>query len=103
MVKVNKALIVGDFNIHVDNTNDSLGLAFTDLIHSFGVKQNVTGNVPSIVFFLAEQNFSLLGRHFSHLSKNILYTRPVQRAQKKCVTLNFNVLLIFDLTLDVTK
>ncbi len=39
-----------------------------------------TGNVPSNVFFLAEQNFSLLGGHFGHLSKNILYTRPVQRA-----------------------
>ncbi len=26
----------------VTNTNDALGLAFTDLINSFGVKQNVT-------------------------------------------------------------
>ncbi len=43
LVNVDKALIVGDFNIHVDNTNDALGLAFTDLINSFGVKQNVTG------------------------------------------------------------
>ncbi len=43
LVTVDKALIVGDFNIHVDNTNDVLGLAFTDLINSFGVKQNVTG------------------------------------------------------------
>ncbi len=43
MVNVDKALIVGDFDIHVDNTNDALGLAFTDLINSFGVKQNVTG------------------------------------------------------------
>ncbi len=42
LVNVGKALIVGDFNIHVDNTNDALGLAFTDLINSFGVKQNVT-------------------------------------------------------------
>ncbi len=42
LVNVDKALIVGDFNIHVDNTNDALGLAFTDLINSFGVKQNVT-------------------------------------------------------------
>ncbi len=41
MVKADK--VVGDFNIHVDNTNDVLGLAFTDLIKSFGVKQNVTG------------------------------------------------------------
>ncbi len=37
LVNVDKALIVGDFNIHVDNTNDVLGLAFTDLINSFGV------------------------------------------------------------------
>ncbi len=43
LVNVDKALIVVDFNIHVDNTNDALGLAFTDLINSFGVKQNITG------------------------------------------------------------
>ncbi len=42
MINVDKALIVWDFNIHVDNTNDALGLVFTDLINSFGVKQNVT-------------------------------------------------------------
>ncbi len=34
-VRATLALIVGDFNIHVDHTNDALGLAFTDLIHSF--------------------------------------------------------------------
>ncbi len=39
LVNVDKALIVGDFKIHVDNTYDALGLAFTDLINSFGVKQ----------------------------------------------------------------
>ncbi len=43
MINVDKALIVWDFNSHVDNTNDALGLVFTDLINSFGVKQNVTG------------------------------------------------------------
>ncbi len=42
LVNVDKALIDRDFNIHVDNTNDALGLTFTDLINSFGVKQNVT-------------------------------------------------------------
>ncbi len=35
LVNVDKALIVGDCNIHVDNTNDALGLSFTDLINSF--------------------------------------------------------------------
>ncbi len=43
LVNVDKALIVGDFNIHVDNTNYALGLAFTDLINNFGVKQIVNG------------------------------------------------------------
>uniref|UniRef100_A0A8C1X7T0 Reverse transcriptase domain-containing protein n=1 Tax=Cyprinus carpio TaxID=7962 RepID=A0A8C1X7T0_CYPCA len=43
LVTADKALIFGDFNIHVDNTNDALGLAFTDLLICFGVKQNVTG------------------------------------------------------------
>ncbi len=43
LVNVDKELTVGYFNIHVDNTNDALGFAFTDLINSFGVKQNVTG------------------------------------------------------------
>ncbi len=45
LVNVDKAPIVGDFNIHVDNTNGALGLAFTDLINSFDVKQNVTGSI----------------------------------------------------------
>ncbi len=43
MDNFDKALIDGDFNSHVDNTNDALGLAFTDIINSFGVKQIVTG------------------------------------------------------------
>ncbi len=42
LVNADKALIVEDFNIHIDNTNDALGLAFTDLINSFCVKQNVS-------------------------------------------------------------
>uniref|UniRef100_A0A8C2GW53 Reverse transcriptase domain-containing protein n=1 Tax=Cyprinus carpio TaxID=7962 RepID=A0A8C2GW53_CYPCA len=43
LVTADKALIFRDFNIHVDNPNDALGLAFTDLLNCFGVKQNVTG------------------------------------------------------------
>ncbi len=56
-----------------------------------------------LILFLAEQNFSLLGGHFRHLSKNILYTRPVQHTRTHKKVWNFNVLFIFDLTLDVTK
>ncbi len=59
-------------------------------------------NVPSKKI-LDEQNFSLLARHFSHLCKNILHTRPVQCTNKKCVTFNFTDLFIFNLTFDVTK
>ncbi len=44
LVNVDKALIVGYYYIHVDNTNDTLGLVFTDLINYFGVKQNVSGH-----------------------------------------------------------
>ncbi len=47
--------------------------------HLHKARTNVTSN-----FFLAEQNLSLLDGHFGHLSKNILYTRPVQRTQKVC-------------------
>ncbi len=43
LVNVDKARIVVDFNIHLEHTNYALGLAFTDLINSFGVKQNVIG------------------------------------------------------------
>ncbi len=41
LVNADKALIVGDFNIHVDNPNDALGLVFTDLINSLESSQNV--------------------------------------------------------------
>jgi len=44
LVNVDKGIIVGDFNIHVDNTNDALGAAFTDLLKSFGFKQTVSGH-----------------------------------------------------------
>ncbi len=40
LINVDKALFVRDLNIYVDDTID--GLAFTDLINSFGVKQNIT-------------------------------------------------------------
>ncbi|MGL5674004.1 MAG: hypothetical protein ACRDC9_13155, partial [Plesiomonas shigelloides] len=42
LINFDKVLLVGDFNIHVDDVNDALGLSFVDLLNSFGVKQNVT-------------------------------------------------------------
>ncbi len=36
-------LIVGDFNIHVDNEKDALGSAFIDILNSIGVRQHMPG------------------------------------------------------------
>ncbi len=44
MLAADKVLIVGDFNIHVDNEKDSLGPAFIDIINSIGVRQHVSGH-----------------------------------------------------------
>lgn len=41
LVRADKALIAGDFNIHGDDANDASGVAFIDLVNSFGVKQNI--------------------------------------------------------------
>ncbi|MGL5674454.1 MAG: reverse transcriptase family protein, partial [Plesiomonas shigelloides] len=43
VLAVDKVLIVGDFNIHVDNEKDALGLALTDILSSIGVRQHVSG------------------------------------------------------------
>lgn len=32
---------MGDIIIHIDDTNDTLGLVFTDLLQSLRIKQNV--------------------------------------------------------------
>ncbi len=63
LVNVDKALIVGGFNIHVDNTNDALGLAFTDLINSFGVKQNVTA---SLMFTASSLHYNVITHRYNH-------------------------------------
>jgi len=43
VLATNKVLIVGDFNIHVDNEKDALGLTFIDILNSIGVRQHVSG------------------------------------------------------------
>ncbi len=58
-ISSDKALIVGDFNIHVDNPNDALGLAFTDLINSFGVKQNVTHRYNHTLYLIISHGIDL--------------------------------------------
>ncbi len=39
VLAANKVLIVGDFNIHVDNEKDALGSAFVYILNSIGVRQ----------------------------------------------------------------
>ncbi len=43
VLAADKVLIVGDFNIHVDNDKDALGSVFIDILNSFGVRQQVSG------------------------------------------------------------
>ena len=41
VLKTDKIIIVGDFNIHVDNTNDSCSVAFISILNSIGFSQCV--------------------------------------------------------------
>lgn len=43
VLAADQILIVGDFNIHVDNEKDALGSAFIDILNSIGVRQHVSG------------------------------------------------------------
>ncbi len=43
MLTADKVLIVGDFNIHIDNEKDALGSAFIDIMNYIEVKQPVSG------------------------------------------------------------
>ncbi len=47
MLAADKVLIVGDFNIHVDNEKDALGSAFIDILNCIGVRQHVSGPTHS--------------------------------------------------------
>ncbi len=43
VLAADKVLIVGDFNIHVENEKDALGSAFLDILNSIRVRQHVSG------------------------------------------------------------
>ncbi len=46
-----KVLIVGDFNIHVDNEKDALGSTFMiDILNSIGVMNYFTSKIETITF-----------------------------------------------------
>ncbi len=47
VLTADRVLIVGDFNIHVDNEKDALGSAFIDILNSIGVRQHVSGPTHS--------------------------------------------------------
>lgn len=41
VILYDKLVIIGDFNVHVDNNSDALGIAFSSLIEYFVFAQNV--------------------------------------------------------------
>ncbi|XP_057191232.1 uncharacterized protein LOC130555221 [Triplophysa rosa] len=43
VLAADRLLVVGDFNIHVDNVTDALGMAFKDTLNSMGISQHVSG------------------------------------------------------------
>ncbi len=43
VLAADNVLIVGDFNIHIDNEKDALGSAFIDILNYIGVRQHVSG------------------------------------------------------------
>ncbi len=43
VLAADKVLIVGDFNIHVNNGKDALGSVFLDILNSVEVKKHVSG------------------------------------------------------------
>ncbi|XP_060770970.1 uncharacterized protein LOC132881920 [Neoarius graeffei] len=43
VISLDKALVVGDFNIHFDNPEDPLKTAFVSILDSGGINQNVIG------------------------------------------------------------
>ncbi len=47
VLAADRVLIVGDFNIHVDNEKDALGSAFIDILNSIGVRQHASGPTHS--------------------------------------------------------
>ncbi len=51
MLAAGKVLIVGDFNIHVDNEKDALGSTFMiDILNSIGVMNYFTSKIETITF-----------------------------------------------------
>ncbi len=83
-------------------------------IYLFGVKftytYNILVNSGWFIINVLSNFFSCWAKLFSigrifrpPEQKHSLNQTCTARAQKKCVTFNFNVLFIFDLTLDVTK
>ncbi len=45
VLAADKVIIVGDYNIHVDNDKDALGSAFIDILNSIRVRQHVSGPI----------------------------------------------------------
>ena len=68
LLKTDKVIIVGDFNIHVDVENDSLGTAFLSQLDSFGFCQCV--HEPTHTFNHTLDLVLTYGIDFEHLKKS---------------------------------
>ncbi len=52
VLAADKVLIVGDFNIHVDNEKDAFGTAFIDILNSIGVIDNTWQGLLIVIIIL---------------------------------------------------
>ncbi len=81
VLAADRVLIVGDFNIHVDNEKDALVSAFIDILNSIGVRQHVSGPTHS-----RNHTLDLILSHGIDNSPTPWYnehTRTLKRAARK--------------------
>jgi hypothetical protein len=81
-------LIVGDFNLHVDEEHDLYGCSFMSLIDSFGLQQDVVGPTH-------ERSATHKRHTFDLVSATILFPRCVSAPVSSVITILWYASLIF--------